>query len=157
MPQACNFISEETLVQVFRCEYCEISKNTFFEEHLWWLLLRINKMVKRNKVSMSPQSFKINFKINSHISIGPLVLYLFAEFLLKSSVKLVYLTMVWEHVQIWSVRITGNCIRELKNETRHFHSCAPQRTLPHVFFTSAGRGKLIILQAIRQCVYENLL
>ena len=26
---ACNFIKKETLVQVFSCEFCEISKNTF--------------------------------------------------------------------------------------------------------------------------------
>ena len=27
--QACNFIKIETLAQVFSCEFCEISKNTF--------------------------------------------------------------------------------------------------------------------------------
>ena len=27
--QACNFIKKETLAQVFSCEFCEISKNTF--------------------------------------------------------------------------------------------------------------------------------
>ena len=27
---ACNFIEKETLAQVFSCEFCEISKNTFF-------------------------------------------------------------------------------------------------------------------------------
>ena len=27
-----NFIKKETLAQVFSCEFCEISKNTFFEE-----------------------------------------------------------------------------------------------------------------------------
>ena len=37
---ACNFIEKETLAQVFSCELCEISKNTFFTEHLWWLLLK---------------------------------------------------------------------------------------------------------------------
>ena len=26
---------QETLAQVFSCEFCEISKNTFFTEHLW--------------------------------------------------------------------------------------------------------------------------
>ena len=26
---------EETLAQVFSCEFCDISKNTFFTEHLW--------------------------------------------------------------------------------------------------------------------------
>ena len=29
------FFKEETLAQVFSCEFCEISKNTFFTEHLW--------------------------------------------------------------------------------------------------------------------------
>ena len=29
-PEACNFIKKETLAQVFSCEFCEISKNTFF-------------------------------------------------------------------------------------------------------------------------------
>ena len=31
---ACNFIEEETLAQVISCEFFEISKNTFFIEHL---------------------------------------------------------------------------------------------------------------------------
>ena len=30
-----NFIKKETLALVFSCEFCEISKNTFFTEHLW--------------------------------------------------------------------------------------------------------------------------
>ena len=29
-PEACNFINKETLAQVFSCEFCKISKNTFF-------------------------------------------------------------------------------------------------------------------------------
>ena len=33
--QACNFIKKETLTRVFSSEFCEISKNTFFTEHLW--------------------------------------------------------------------------------------------------------------------------
>ena len=33
--QACNYIKKESLAQVFPCEICEISKNTFFIEHLW--------------------------------------------------------------------------------------------------------------------------
>ena len=39
--QACNFIKKETLAQVFPCEFCEISKNIFFIEHLWWLFLSV--------------------------------------------------------------------------------------------------------------------
>ena len=33
--EACNFIKKETLAQVFSCEFCEISNNTFVTEHLW--------------------------------------------------------------------------------------------------------------------------
>ena len=32
--EICNFIKKETLAQMFSCEICEISKNTFFIEHL---------------------------------------------------------------------------------------------------------------------------
>ena len=34
-----NFIKKESLPQVLSCEFSEISKNTFFIEHLGWLLL----------------------------------------------------------------------------------------------------------------------
>ena len=33
--KVCNFIKKETLARVFSCDFCEISKNTFFTEHLW--------------------------------------------------------------------------------------------------------------------------
>ena len=33
--EAFNFIKKETLAQLFSCEFCEISKNTFFTEHFW--------------------------------------------------------------------------------------------------------------------------
>ena len=33
-PEACNVIKKETLAQVFFCEFCKISQNTFFSEHL---------------------------------------------------------------------------------------------------------------------------
>ena len=35
LQEACNFIKKEALAQVFSCEFCEISENTFFIEHLW--------------------------------------------------------------------------------------------------------------------------
>ena len=34
LSMACNFIKKEALTQVFSCEFCETSKNTFFTEHL---------------------------------------------------------------------------------------------------------------------------
>ena len=36
-----TLFKKETLVQVFSCEFWEISKNTFFTEHLRWLLLDV--------------------------------------------------------------------------------------------------------------------
>ena len=38
---ASNFTKKETLIQVFSCEFCGISKNTYFTERLWRLLLQI--------------------------------------------------------------------------------------------------------------------
>ena len=39
----CNFIKKETLAQVFSCEFCGISKNTFITEHLratpFWMVI----------------------------------------------------------------------------------------------------------------------
>ena len=35
MKKACNFIIKETLAQVFSGEFCKISNNIFFTEHLW--------------------------------------------------------------------------------------------------------------------------
>ena len=34
-----KFIKKETLAQLFSYEFCEISKNIFFIEHLWWLFV----------------------------------------------------------------------------------------------------------------------
>ena len=31
--------------QVLSCEFCEISKNTFFTEHLWRLLLKLQMLM----------------------------------------------------------------------------------------------------------------
>ena len=39
--KACNFHKKETQTQVFSCEYHKIFKNSFFMEHLRWLLLNI--------------------------------------------------------------------------------------------------------------------
>ena len=33
--KACNFVKKKTLAHAFFCEFCEISKKTFFTEHLW--------------------------------------------------------------------------------------------------------------------------
>ena len=38
---SCNFTKKEALEQMFSCEFCELSKNTFFAKHRQWLLLKI--------------------------------------------------------------------------------------------------------------------
>ena len=35
-----KFIIKESPAKLFSCEFWEIFKNTFFTEHLWWLLLK---------------------------------------------------------------------------------------------------------------------
>ena len=37
--QSLFFLKKRTLAKVFSSEFCKIFKNTFFIEHLWWLLL----------------------------------------------------------------------------------------------------------------------
>ena len=37
-----KIIVKETLEQVFSCEFCEISKNTFFTEHVWATAFSLN-------------------------------------------------------------------------------------------------------------------
>ena len=32
------------------CKFCEISKNTFFTEHLWWLLLNFAGILLQKKI-----------------------------------------------------------------------------------------------------------
>ena len=44
--QFCNFIKKEMLVQVFSCEFCKISNNNVFIEHLWWSYFHSNNYLK---------------------------------------------------------------------------------------------------------------
>ena len=68
MPPACNFIKNETATQVFFYKFGEISKNTYFVQHIWNELW--NESISTNKISVSmnsqaPASAKIKmlFKI----------------------------------------------------------------------------------------------
>ena len=35
MARPATLLKKETLAQMFSCEFCEISKNAFFTEHVW--------------------------------------------------------------------------------------------------------------------------
>ena len=54
MPEACNFIKKETLAQMFSCEFCQISKNTFFTDLLWATasILREGRRLKQIEISI---------------------------------------------------------------------------------------------------------
>ena len=60
---ACNFIEKETLAQLFSCEFCEISKNNFFTEHLHTSaskdtgITSVRKIFENNK--MGSDSFQL--------------------------------------------------------------------------------------------------
>ena len=53
-----------SLAQVFFCEFCEISKNTFFTEHLWQLLLK--GLEKSNKDRQKSSKKDFNFCRNKN-------------------------------------------------------------------------------------------
>ena len=40
-----EYLKKETLAQMFPCEFCEISKNTFFTEHLCTTASEVKKTV----------------------------------------------------------------------------------------------------------------
>ena len=48
-----NFFKKEPLAHVFSIEFCEIFKNTFFIEHIWWLLLCLYKYAVIAKIQCS--------------------------------------------------------------------------------------------------------
>ena len=52
--EACSFIKKGTLAQVFSCEFCQISKNIFFTEHLWATasILREGRRLKQIEISI---------------------------------------------------------------------------------------------------------
>ena len=52
-PEAWNFSKKETLLQVFSCEFCEISKNIFFDR---------TPLVAASEENMHRESFSYELK-----------------------------------------------------------------------------------------------
>ena len=48
-----TLLKKETLTQVFSCEFCEISKNTFYTEHLWTTASRPCRLTLGRQVGCS--------------------------------------------------------------------------------------------------------
>ena len=84
-PEACNFIEKETLTQAFSCESCEISKNTFFTEHLW-------------TTASEPPLKKIEFKkqfwtiLNNFLKIS--ILYIYKRFTVRACANINLVTHI---------------------------------------------------------------
>ena len=72
--KACNFIKKETLAQVFSCEFCKFSKNTFFTEHLCQSLLTFQSL----RYFSSSNSYFIHY-LNEFLSsiINKLCIFIF--------------------------------------------------------------------------------
>ena len=69
MLEAFNFIKQETLVQVFSWEFCQISKSTFFTEHLWVTasIFREGRRLKQIEISIIPKPHKEINKKNKNV------------------------------------------------------------------------------------------
>ena len=77
-----NFAKKETLAQVFSCEFCKISSNTFFIEHLWttapgfatvvafsaWFLLQISLYLIVIGPGYDSAPKKTSSEINSYLT-----------------------------------------------------------------------------------------
>ena len=81
MTEACNFIKKETLAQVFSYEFCQISKNTFFTEHLRATasILHEGRRLKQIEISIISKLHKENNKKNKNV-LTFLIFYLCSSF-----------------------------------------------------------------------------
>ena len=73
--EACNFIKKEALAQVFSCEFCEISKNTFLHRTPLVAASGMICIAKRKPVAMCIKTLKPDFQRNDYFRI----LYIFKE------------------------------------------------------------------------------
>ena len=66
--KACNFVKKESLAEVLSCEFCEISKNTFFTEHLQTTAFGMNGLVVPN-LNLKLVLHKSQLKGNNHVAL----------------------------------------------------------------------------------------
>ena len=62
--QVCNFNKKEIAKQVFSYEYCEVFKNSFSIEHLWWPLLVVGSL-QLYTLSSNAKHYKISIIENN--------------------------------------------------------------------------------------------
>ena len=64
--QVCNLIKKETVAQVFSCEFCEISKNTFFYKTP--LVAASENNVTMQTTAKFASNSTANIKLSKHLS-----------------------------------------------------------------------------------------
>ena len=80
--QTWGFIKKDTVAQVFSCEICEISKNTFiFIEQLRWLLLNIFKITLKSFLTFLIVFSKYSCKMMKQIIMSLMINYNTVKFL----------------------------------------------------------------------------
>ena len=121
----CNFIRKETLAQVFSSEFCEITKNTFFTEHVWATLTNSRNF---SSFFFSSSSNSRNFSMSSNFSKqiqsglkAALWLAFTVSFISVSSFKTLYWNSTYLKKKLsWSVQTWAQCLEKtVKVYTQH--------------------------------------
>ena len=83
---------KDTSSQVFSCQFCEIVRNTFFIEHLWWLFLPILKLLdsQRQWCKWISKLVKIYF-ISTFLVLVGIFVFIFGEHKLSFYIS----TVLW--------------------------------------------------------------
>ena len=132
-----TLFKKETLVQVFSCEFCQISKDTFFTEHLQSTasILREGRRLKQIKISIIS---KLTKKIKN-------VLTFFVVYLLRSSFFFSGFTFYKEALCfiIFILSLCSNMpnlenileyIRQKLRKHAHFKVSSRDEVFTHLFF-----------------------
>ena len=146
LPKACNFIKKESLAQVFSCEFCEISKNIFFTEHLWatasvyfgfiecsylhlfWQVFGRNSRVIENWDTNSSYA-RLSFVKKTH------AMSLFLIFHVK-----LYFCLLVQFLMFWnSIGTLTNPIRQVKSTRKFFHAL---KVFPNSFCSCSLKNNL---------------
>ena len=112
--EACNFIKNETLAQVFSCEFCEFFlKKPFIKEQLRWLLLCFQLSIVFAKCSTSDvfQCFEYAFKMSiGNNQVEVLYWRVFGKIgALNCLAKIIWKTFVNLYISSYIIIISHNC------------------------------------------------
>ena len=119
-------IKKESLAQVFFCEFCEISKNTFLTEHLWWLLLYIGRLFLLFVARCIRASCPIN-KLKPHMLFRCKKKCLFQEMVFRPPSRPV--DYFPKKITFWYIRTNGT-YGNICDIWKHIRTCGEKNLLP---------------------------